>query len=205
MRTLAIETATQACSVALFAGEELLAARHEVLGRGHAELLVPLIAELPDRGKAERIFVSLGPGSFTGTRIGIAAAKALGLAWRAEVLGYPTLQLVALSAQQQLGAEPVLVAMSGGHGEWLVQPFSAPGAPLGDHHSLSPAEAALFSGIEQVAGSVAQELVERRDFGEALPILPDARHAVHLASTCLIEAIRPIYARAPDAKLPSNG
>ena len=76
MRILAIETATEACSVALFEEGALVDARHEVLGRGHAERLVPMIAELPDRGRAEEIRVSLGPGSFTGVRIGVAVARA---------------------------------------------------------------------------------------------------------------------------------
>ncbi len=60
-----------------------------------------MIAELPDKGRAERIVVSLGPGSFTGVRIGLAAARALGLAWQAEVLGYPTPALVAAMARER--------------------------------------------------------------------------------------------------------
>ena len=99
MRTLVIDSATEACSVALFEDGALLAGACEVIGRGHAERLVPMIAELPDKGRAERIVVSLGPGSFTGVRIGLAAARALGLAWQAEVLGYPTLALVAAMAR----------------------------------------------------------------------------------------------------------
>ena len=83
MRSLAIETATEACSVALFDGDKVVDGRHEVLGRGHAERLVPMIAELPDKGRAQRILVSLGPGSFTGVRIGLAVARALGIAWGA--------------------------------------------------------------------------------------------------------------------------
>src|SRR5687768_17200227 len=102
MRTLVIETATEACSVALFDGEQriYIGGTCEIIGRGHAERLVPMIAELPDKGRAGRVVVSLGPGSFTGVRIGLAAARALGLAWRAQVLGYPTLALVAARAWQ---------------------------------------------------------------------------------------------------------
>ena len=81
MRTLAIDCATEVCSAALFDGAKLLDGRCETIGRGHAERLVPMIAELPDKGRADRILVSLGPGSFTGVRIGLAAARALGLAW----------------------------------------------------------------------------------------------------------------------------
>lgn len=122
MRILAIETATEACSVALFEDGALLAGEHRILGRGHAEQLVPMIAALPDRGHAGRILVSLGPGSFTGVRIGIATARALAIAWNAEVLGYPTLALVAAIGGQEQPV-PVTVCMTGGHGEWLIQDF----------------------------------------------------------------------------------
>ena len=121
-RILAIETASEACSVALFEGAEIIAHDHRELGRGHAERLIPMIAALPDKGRADRILVSLGPGSFTGVRIGIAAARALGVAWGAEVLGYPTLALVAVRAWQP-DPRPVTVCMNGGHGEWFVQNF----------------------------------------------------------------------------------
>ena len=77
MRTLVIDSATEACSVGLFEHGALLAGTLEVIGRGHAERLVPMIAELPGKGRADRVAVSLGPGSFTGTRIGLAAARAM--------------------------------------------------------------------------------------------------------------------------------
>lgn len=200
MRTLVIETATPACSVALLEGDKVLDARHETIGRGHAERLVPMIAELPGRGEAPRILVSLGPGSFTGTRIGIAAARALGIAWGAEVLGYPTLALVAAGARELARDRPVLVAMSGGHGEWFVQPFADDGLPMEDHRSLRPDDAAACSTIADVAGSEAEALVALRGFGRAYSMLPDARRAAALPTACLSERIAPIYGRPPDAR-----
>ena len=140
MRTLAIDCATEACSVALFEGGDLLAATREVIGRGHAERLVPMIAKLPDKGRADRVVVSLGPGSFTGVRIGLAAARALGIAWQAEVLGYPTLALVAAMARaSHPGA--LTVCMTGGHGEWFVQDFGADGLPENELRSQTPGQA----------------------------------------------------------------
>lgn len=198
MRTLVIETATPALSVALFEGETLLAAHHEAIGRGHAERLVPTVADLPDRGRAARILVSLGPGSFTGTRIGIAAARALGIAWGAEVLGYGTLALIAAGARRK-AAVPVLVAMTGGHGEWFVQPFSADGTPLQQHQAMRPADAGRYSDIELVAGSEAEALVSQRGFGQAEPLLPDARDALRLPLSSLSSRMAPIYGRPPDA------
>ena len=199
MRTLAIETATEACSIALFEGGKLLAHDHLELGRGHAERLIPMIADLPDKGRADRILVSLGPGSFTGVRIGIATARALGFAWGAEVIGYPTLALVAAMAQAD-GAGSLTVCMTGGHGEWFVADFAPGPAPQGEMASLAP-QAALARGAEaHVAGSKAQELAELLDSRRTVhDLLPDARHVVRLPATVLTEDLSPIYGRGPDA------
>ena len=94
-RLLAIDTATSACSVALFDNGDLIASDYQEIGRGHAERLIPMIAALPDNGRAKRIIVNCGPGSFTGVRIGLSAAKALALAWNSEVSAYQCLHLVA--------------------------------------------------------------------------------------------------------------
>jgi tRNA threonylcarbamoyl adenosine modification protein YeaZ len=202
MRTLVIETATEACSVALFAGGELVARAYEVLGRGHAERLVPMIGELPDKGRAGRIAVSLGPGSFTGVRIGLAAARALGLAWQAEVCGYPTLALVA-AMTRTAHPGPVSVCMTGGHGEWFVQDFAADGLPETGHRSVTPDEAASAVRHEVVAGSQAAALVACLGSGEALPLLPDARKFSLLPTELLTASLAALYGRPPDARLPA--
>ena len=203
MRMLAIECATEACSLALFEGETLLDSRHEILGRGHAEHLVPLIASLPDKGRAAEIRVSLGPGSFTGVRIGLAAARALGIAWDAEVRGYPTLALVAAAAQEEC-AEPVSICMAGGHGEWFVQHFGTDGQPEGPALSATPQTAAAGRIHALVAGNRARELTALTGSEQApLAQLPDARFSLHLADRLLRDDLAPIYGRPPDAMRPT--
>lgn len=202
MRTLAIDSATEACSVALLDGGALLAGAFEVIGRGHAERLVPMIAELPGKGRADRIVVSLGPGSFTGVRIGLAAARALGLAWRVDVIGYPTLALVsAMARARQPG--PVTVCMTGGHGEWFVQDFAADGLPERELRSQTPEHARNDSHHSVVAGSKARDLLQFDGPGRvALDILPDAREFPLLPETLLTASLAPLYGRPPDARLP---
>jgi len=199
---LAIECATAACSVALFEGNRLIAGAFEEIGRGHAERLVPLIAELPDKGRAEQIRVSLGPGSFTGVRIGLAAARALALAWSANLAGYPTMGLVATMARESEDV-PVSVAMTAGHGEWFVQDFSRNCLAESELASLPPDMAQSKARHELVSGSAANALVAQRGWGRALPLLPDARHAILLPAVLFTPSLSPLYGREPDARLPT--
>lgn len=204
MRILAIETATEACSVALFDGTECLANDHRVMGRGHAEQLVPMIAALPGKGRAERIIVSLGPGSFTGVRIGIATARALGVAWNVPVLGYPTLALVAAMAREN-AEQPITVCMNGGHGEWFVQNFDAGLCAEGPVQSLRPEQAQHACKHHVIAGNRAVELAGLfpDSSRQAINLLPDATASQQLPSACLSPDLSPIYGRGPDAKIPA--
>lgn len=201
MRVLAIETASEACSIALFEGDALIARDHRTIGRGHAEALVPMIAALPGKGRANRILVSLGPGSFTGVRIGLATARALGFAWGAEVLGYPTLALIAAMAQSDQPARSMTVCMNGGHGQWFVADFGPDGLPLGETASLAPPAAHARARAALVAGNRATQLAALfpEHTATALHLLPDASAVMRLNPALLTRALAPIYGRGPDA------
>lgn len=201
MRTLVIETATAACSVALLDGDEVLAERHDVVGRGHAERLVPMIAGLPEGGRADAILVDCGPGSFTGIRVGLAAARGLALAWGLPVTGYSSLPLIAAAAFADGAARDLAVVLEAGHGEVFMQCFAAsPFVALGPAQSLLPEAAlaalagrpAIGSGVRHLA--VLDAALDLRD---ALPRAADARL---LPPDFAALAPRPIYGRPPDAK-----
>lgn len=202
MRTLVIDTATKACSVALYDGEVLIDSFHEVIGRGHAERLLPLIAKLPSCGKADHIVVDVGPGSFTGIRVGVAAARALGLAWNVEVTGYGCLALVAAMARHAIGDNRVIdVLMTGGHGEYFFQSFDTTGSELIEPVSLTPERLAEQSQASVLAGDIAPELTLMNRNYEFVDLLPNASYW-HLVAALPALPPSPVYGRAPDAKLP---
>lgn len=177
-----IETATASCSVALIEGDAVIAADTAIVGRGHAERLMPMIAALPDGGRAGEIWVDCGPGSFTGIRVGIAAARGLGFGWRVPVRGFSSMALIA--AQYFAGGgDAVTVVIEGGHGEMFVQPFAA--SPL---RATGPLQSIAAAAVI-IAGAQAGDLP------------PDARNAFLLGDAGL--PVRPIYGRAPDAKPPA--
>ena len=200
---LAIDSASAACTAALLSGSgEVLAERHEVLGRGHAERLMPMVAELIGQHVPTQILVGVGPGSFTGLRVAIAAAHGLAIGWSVPLSGFDSLALVAASVPDgapQGGA--VGVAMLGGHGQWFVSQYDrATFALLHPVTSMTPDEAARAITAPLVVGSAAQALVARRGSGEAIEGLPRATRALHLPLPLRSLDPRPVYARAPDAK-----
>lgn len=195
---LIIETATAACSAAIVDGETVLDERHEIVGRGHAERLVPMIAELLGRRRPDSILVDCGPGSFTGIRVGLAAAQGLRIGWGIKLAGFSSMAAIAAVAGNR---GEIAVALDGGHGQLFVQSFGeVPMRPLDALRSLPPAEAATAIGAARVAGSGAAALVEARGHGEAIDLLPRAADARLLPAALRSLPPRPLYGRDPDAK-----
>ena len=194
---LVIDTATSACSIALIENGELLAERHETIGRGHAERLLPMIQSLLAGRRPDSILVDCGPGSFTGVRVGVAAAHGLAIGWQIRVIGYSSTSAIAAGAD----ADEVAVALQGGHGQLFVQSFrNDPLEPIDELRSVSPREAAASLSADLVLGSGAESVVSARGHGRALDAQPRAAAAALLPEALRTLPPRPIYGRAPDAR-----
>jgi tRNA threonylcarbamoyl adenosine modification protein YeaZ len=194
---LALDTSTAACTAALFQDGQCLASSDELIGRGHAERLAPMLAELLDGRSADTILVGVGPGSFTGIRVGIAAAHGLAIGWNAQLCGLSSLALLAASAD--IDGE-VAAAMNGGHGEMFVQQFDPSLDPASDLFNLAPVAAAAVISAETVVGPAASALVQARGHGTAVEAWPTAKQVLRLPQSLRTLAPAPLYARAPDAK-----
>ena len=194
---LVIDSATAACSAALIEGPDLLAERHELVGRGHAERLMPMIRDLLGGRRPDGILVDCGPGSFTGVRVGLAAAHGLAIGWGVPLHGFSSLAVIAAAAPH---AE-IAVALHGGHGQLFVQSYGRePLHPAGDLQSLAPIEAAAAFSSHHVHGDGAAALVSARGYGEARDGLPRAADVLLLPPALRSLPARPIYGRAADAK-----
>lgn len=194
MRVLIIETATSVCSVALFDRDRIVDYGHETVARGHAERLLPMIAALDGGGRADAIRVDVGPGSFTGVRVGVAAARALGFGWGVPVTGFASL---ALLAAIDGGRADTLIAIEGGHGELFVARYAGDGSTEIAPRSRPFAQAVAEARETRIVGNAAHRLVAARGWGEAIPADPDARLAITVVAAL---APVPIYARDADAK-----
>lgn len=193
---LAFDTSSAACTAALFDGSgACVACRDELIGRGHSERLVPMLAELLEGRTPRQVLVGVGPGSFTGIRVAIAAAHGLAIGWDAELCGMSSLALLAAASDGAVG-----VAVIGGHGELFVQEFDSSHDPTSELHNLVPARAAAETNAPLVIGSGARQLVDARGWGEAREAWPSAANALKLPRNLRDLPSKPVYARAPDAR-----
>src|SRR5580693_3409962 len=137
MLILAIDTALDACAAAVLdidAGR-LIARESQAMKRGHAEALMPLIARVIKASgigfaALDRIAVTTGPGSFTGLRVGISAARGIALAANKPVVGVTTLTAYAAPVVSQNGEQPVISAIDARHDQVYLQVVSGNGSSL---------------------------------------------------------------------------
>jgi len=212
MKVLAIDTALAACGIAITDGDRTLASHRRVMGRGQAEVLLPEVrAAMQAAGLGfadlDLIAVTIGPGSFTGIRTGIAAARGLGLATGKPVIGIVTLDVLAAAAGPQ--ALPVVALIDAHRGEVYGrapggEPFAS---PVGDVLALLPPGplALVGSGAALVAALAPGRC-------RVLDVAPDpdpvvlarlaAERFAALGGVPPAPAV-PLYLRAPDAKLPA--
>ncbi len=235
MITLAFDTSSGGCSVAVAQDADLLGHIFEKRQRGHAEVILPMISRVlndaalqwPD---IDRLAVTVGPGTFTGVRIGISVARGLSLALGIPVAGFSTLAAIAsgclpLPAGAE-GGDTLMVAHDARRGELYVQAFdvvikdggpeivvaSAPALKsLEEPGIISPSDRRIWlagSGADLLAGAIRPSMLVNV-LADA-PIVPNADVLLTMARNTDWHdlpgngTIMPIYLRAPDAKLPNN-
>ncbi|MBL28004.1 MAG: tRNA (adenosine(37)-N6)-threonylcarbamoyltransferase complex dimerization subunit type 1 TsaB [Rhodospirillaceae bacterium] len=223
MNILAFDTATAACSAAVMAGGRIVAHRFELREAGHAEHLMPMVeAVMEEAGLGyrdlDRIAVTVGPGTFTGLRIGLAAARGLAIAADIPVLGVSTLETLAATAfdMAMKSGATVIAAIDARRGEVYAQAFEADGNPASSPAVLSLADAAaLAAGKDTVlvgtGATLLAPLIEAAGgtarCGEG-PGLPDAGVLAEIAARrAIVPGVAPpapLYLRAPDARLPAT-
>jgi tRNA threonylcarbamoyladenosine biosynthesis protein TsaB len=228
VRVLAFDTATRATAVALGeAGEEVRELRDDppVGDRpGHATRLLPLISRLLDEAglgweQIDRIAVGLGPGTFTGLRIGLATAKALGQATRIPLVGVSTLQALAWNLELFPAGEPdaVLALLDARRGELYAgawDPQRLAGDALLGPAALTPqALQEALAGLGSRPLAIGEGAVAFRDVLESagvdIPSDGSELHRVRATSHCrlaqhlpvtALDALAPDYQRLPDAQ-----
>jgi tRNA threonylcarbamoyl adenosine modification protein YeaZ len=211
MNLLAIDTALEACSVgvAVDGGSPVLVS--ETIGRGHAERLFGMItAAMEEAGigfaALDRLAVTVGPGSFTGIRVGIAAARGLALVTGCPVVGIGTLAVIAESARAAAGPVPVMAVLDARRDEVYAQAFAADGSPLSEPTAGPAADVAARLGAGMVlAGSGAPLVAAAMASPPAIihgAAAPDIAALVRLGVAAPPPAgpPRPLYLRPPDAK-----
>jgi N6-L-threonylcarbamoyladenine synthase len=207
---LVIDTSGPVCAAGIWdAGRDtLVAARSDHLGKGHAERLIPMVDEvLREAGVAlsdmTRIAVTTGPGSFTGIRVGVAAARGFALSLGIPAIGVTTLDVVAEAVLEIGPPAPVVAAIDAGRGEIFVQVFAPDGEALTEpatfDHDGVRAIVARFDGI--LVGSGVAALAGAPRLEDAFPLDRIARIALRRPDD---HAASPVYIRSAGAK-PQGG
>ena len=221
MLILAIDTALDACAAAVLDTDasKIVAQESLPMKRGHAEALMPLIARVMKASGVgfaalDRIAVTTGPGSFTGLRVGLSAARGIALAAGKPVVGLTTLAAYAAPVVADNGEHPIISAIDARHdhvyfqvvsgdGSSLIRPLVAP---------IAEALAAAKFGAPHLVGNAAKILADRWPADAPPPLRIDPQAAPDIGWVAWLGAAaspdmapaRPFYLRAPDAKPPKD-
>lgn len=212
---LAIDASTGPCSVAVVHGMEILAERVEPRSVAQSRVLVPMMqAAMQEAGvsypQLTRIVSTIGPGSFTGIRIGLGMARAVGLAENISVAGVTCFETLAFAASAAHPGKPVACALNAGKSEYYVQIFNADLTPASEPALLTLNDAInkLPEGEYVLCGNVSELFAGH---AKTAPILsdaqhPQARHAAFFAHTNpgMLHPPTPLYIRPPDAIIPAK-
>src|SRR5580693_9257581 len=217
MLILAIDTALDACAAAVLdtGTSRLIARESQPMKRGHAEALMPLIARVMKEAglpfaALDRIAVTAGPGSFTGLRVGLSAARGIALAAGKPVVGLTTLSAYAAPVVSEAGEQPVISAIDARHDQVYFQVVSGKGSSL-VRAKVAPISEALEAsrfGAPHLVGNAARILADRWPSHAAPPIKVEAMPAPDISWVAWLGAAvtpgtapaKPYYLRAPDAK-----
>ncbi len=217
MNILALDTSMGACSAALLRHDGVLFARQERMTRGHAEALMPMVADvMSESGVAfaalDRIGATTGPGSFTGVRIAISAARGLALVTGAKLFGVDSLTVMAKQALATgiAGGAPFAVAVDARRGMLYFGLYDGAARKLDGPLLIAPDDAAnlLPGALRTAVGSGAATLAEAAASRGALiaarllDLEPSATELAALArdSGETVPVLRPLYLRPPDAR-----
>ena len=217
MKILAVDTALAACSAAVFESEggRLLAQRFEPMATGQAERLAPMVREVMAEaglnfGALDRIATTVGPGTFTGLRIGLSFARGLSLALGVPVVGISTLKAIAANITANSERLPILSAIDAKRGNCYFQLFTPDLAPLTDARACSLTEASILvpDGRSLAVGTAASALGSYVDRARTTLLKADALNLSSAASVARLASLElpgvlppePLYLRQPDAK-----
>jgi tRNA threonylcarbamoyl adenosine modification protein YeaZ len=215
MRVLAIDTALEACAAAVLdtTAGAIVARESQLMARGHAEALMPTIARVMDAAQLDfaqldRIAVTVGPGSFTGLRVGIAAARGIALTAAKPAVGLSTLSAFAAPHVAGGAHETIIVAIDARHGQAYVQVFGPGGrtivtpriAKAGDvARDVIGAALVVGSGAELVAAAWPPGMTPPRVVASRAPEI-DWIARLGAAADENQAMPKPLYLRAPDAR-----
>ena len=221
MLILAIDTALDACAAAVLDTDaaKLIAQESLPMKRGHAEALMPLIARVMKASgvafmSLDRIAVTTGPGSFTGLRVGLSAARGIALAAEKPVVGLTTLTAYAAPFVGENSAHPIIAAIDARHDHVYFQVVSGDGSSL-VKPKVAPISEALEAsrfGAPHLVGNAAKILADRWPSDAPPPAKVDMQPAPDINWVAWVGAAvspetapaKPYYLRAPDAKPPKD-